>query len=73
VHTDYGSSINTVSYIDAGYVQSVLDAYGSDSVAELIGTLWSGKADVHPILVGLLTRFLPVQLQVDFSLRKSTG
>jgi hypothetical protein len=69
VKTDYSSSTNTSSYIDAGYVKSVLDAYGSDSTAELISALWSGKADVHSILVSLLTRFLPVQIQVDINLR----
>jgi hypothetical protein len=66
VRTDYGSSTNTASYIDASYIQSVLDAYGSDSVPELIGTLWSGAVDVHPILLGLLTRLLPIQVQVRY-------
>jgi hypothetical protein len=59
-----GNDSSTVLYIDADYVQSVFSAYGVDDTLELINSLWSGTVDVHPILVGLLTRILPIQLRV---------
>jgi hypothetical protein len=62
IDTDEGSSTTNTS-IDS-YVQSVLQAYAVDDIVELIDSLWSGTRDVHPILVGLLPRLLPINVQV---------
>jgi hypothetical protein len=63
IDTDEGSS-STNSSIDS-YVQSVLQSYAVDDIVELIDSLWSGARDVHPILVGLLPRLLPINVQVN--------
>jgi hypothetical protein len=60
---DTEESDTTNSSIDS-YVQSVLQAYAVDDIVELIDSLWSGTRDVHPILVGLLPRLLPINVQV---------
>jgi hypothetical protein len=66
IDTDEGSS-STNSSIDS-YVQSVLQAYAVDDIVKLIDSLWSGTRDVHPILVGLLPRLLPINVQVHQAL-----
>jgi hypothetical protein len=62
------SSSSSSSSIDDAYVKSVLQAYLVDDVVELVDALWLGARDVHPILVSLLSRLLPVNIQVCCSL-----
>jgi hypothetical protein len=58
------SSSSSSSSVDDSYVQSVLQAYLIDDVVELIDALWLGARGVHPLLVVLLSRLLPVNIQV---------